>query len=63
MDISDFRGGAARISRLRSDAGQKKKYFIIPIFSCTNTITMFVFWKVIGDVYGCKTLFYILHFT
>jgi len=35
----------------------KTKYFIIPILSSTNTITMFVFRKVTWDVYGCKTLF------
>ena len=27
-----------------------------------NTITLFVFRKVTGDVYGCKILFYILYF-
>ena len=36
--------------------------YIIQILSSTNTMTMFVSRKVTGDVYGCKTLFYMLYF-
>ena len=42
--------------------GQTTKYFIISVVSSTNNRTLFVFRKVTGDVYGCKTLFYILFF-
>ena len=45
----------------RSEEGQKTIYFIIPILSSTNTITMFVFRKATVDVYGRKTIVYIIY--
>ena len=57
--------------RSRSDEGQKKVFhnsnviirvnIVIVLVDSTNTITMFVFRKVTGNVYGCKTLFCTLY--